>query len=96
MRGYFDDAEATAEAIDEEGWLRTGDIGFVDDDGNLRITDRKKDMFIVGGFNAFPAEIEGIMLTHPAWPRSRSSVSPTSASGEVGQAFVVRRVGDRR
>ena len=60
MRGYFGDAAATAEAIDDEGWLRTGDVGVIDDDGNLRITDRKKDMFIVGGFNAFPAEIEGI------------------------------------
>ena len=65
MLGYFADEEATAAAVDPEGWLRTGDIGLVDDDGNLHITDRKKDMFIVGGFNAFPAEIEGIMLDSP-------------------------------
>ncbi len=81
MRGYFDDEEATAAAIDDEGWLRTGDIGFVGTDGNLRITDRKKDMFIVGGFNAFPAEIEGILLTHPGVSAKwRWSVFPTSGS----------------
>src|SRR5580658_7221037 len=58
MRGYFRDPVATAEAIDSDGWLKTGDIGYLDPAGNLRITDRKKDMYIVGGFNAYPAEIE--------------------------------------
>ena len=67
MRGYLDDPEPTAEAIDADGWLHTGDIGVhATSDGNLRITDRMKDMFIVGGFNAYPAEIENMMLRHPA------------------------------
>jgi acyl-CoA synthetase (AMP-forming)/AMP-acid ligase II len=91
MRGYFGDPEATAGAVDEEGWLRTGDIGIIDDAGNLRITDRKKDMFIVGGFNAFPAEIEGIMLTHPGVAQVAVVGVPDERLGEVGQAFVVRR-----
>ena len=65
VSGYFEDPDATAEAIDAEGWLHTGDIGVMDDAGNVRITDRKKDMFIVGGFNAYPAEIEGALLRHP-------------------------------
>jgi HIP---CoA ligase len=94
MRGYFDDPEATADALDDEGYLRTGDIGLVGDDGNLRITDRKKDMFIVGGFNAFPAEIEGIMLTHPAVAQVAVVGVPDDRLGEVAQAYVVRRRGD--
>jgi HIP---CoA ligase len=94
MRGYFDDEAATADAFDEEGYLRTGDIGLVGRDGNLRITDRKKDMFIVGGFNAFPAEIEGIMLTHPGVAQVAVVARPDERLGEVGQAFVVRRAGD--
>ena len=94
MLGYFADEEATTAAVDREGWLRTGDIGLVDDDGNLRITDRKKDMFIVGGFNAFPAEIEGIMLTHPSVAQVAVVGVPDERLGEIGQAFVVRRAGD--
>ena len=91
MRGYFDDPEATAGAFDEEGYLRTGDIGHIGEDGNLRITDRKKDMFIVGGFNAFPAEIEGIMLTHPGVAQVAVVGVPDDRLGEVAEAFVVRR-----
>jgi HIP---CoA ligase len=94
MRGYFDDPGATAGAFDEDGYLRTGDIGFVGDDGNLRITDRKKDMFIVGGFNAFPAEIEGMMLTHPGVAQVAVVGVPDDRLGEVAQAYVVRRSGD--
>jgi acyl-CoA synthetase (AMP-forming)/AMP-acid ligase II len=94
MRGYFDDPEATAGAFDDEGYLRTGDIGHVGDDGNLRITDRKKDMFIVGGFNAFPAEIEGIMLTHPGVAQVAVVGAPDDRLGEVAEAYVVRRGGD--
>ncbi len=94
MRGYFDDPDATAAAFDAEGWLRTGDIGFVGEDGNIRITDRKKDMFIVGGFNAFPAEIEGIMLTHRAVAQVAVVGMPDERLGEVGQAYVVPRAGE--
>ena len=95
MLGYFADEEATEAAVDQEGWLRTGDIGLVDDDGNLHITDRKKDMFIVGGFNAFPAEIEGIMLTHPSVAQVAVVGVPDERLGEIGQAFVVRRADER-
>ena len=91
MLGYFEDAEGTAAAVDNEGWLRTGDIGVVDEDGNLCITDRKKDMFIVGGFNAYPAEIEGLMLTHPEVAQVAVVGVPDDRLGEVGQAYIVRR-----
>jgi HIP---CoA ligase len=93
MREYFEDPRATEEAIDAEGWLRTGDIGFVGTDGNLRITDRKKDMFIVGGFNAYPAEIEGIMTGHPQVGQVAVVGVPDARLGEVGVAFVVPRPG---
>jgi acyl-CoA synthetase (AMP-forming)/AMP-acid ligase II len=91
MKGYFGDPEATAAAIDAEGWLRTGDIGYVDADGNIRITDRKKDMFIVGGFNAYPAEIEGLLLQHPAVVQAAVIGIPDERLGQVGKAFVVTR-----
>ncbi len=93
MRGYLDDPEATAEAIDAQGWLHTGDIGVMDDAGNLRITDRKKDMFIVGGFNAYPAEIENIISAHPAVSQVAVVGIPDRRMGEVGCAFVVLRPG---
>ena len=94
MKGYLDDPEATAEAIDPDGWLHTGDVGVFDARGNLRITDRKKDMFIVGGFNAYPAEIEGIMLRHPGVAQVAVVGVPDERLGEVGAAFVVARTGD--
>ncbi|MDE3086236.1 MAG: FadD3 family acyl-CoA ligase [Acidobacteriota bacterium] len=90
-QGYVEDPEATAEAIDAEGWLHTGDIGVVDDEGNLRITDRKKDMFIVGGFNVYPAEVEGTLLRHPAVGQVAVVGVPDDRLGEVGRAFVVPR-----
>ena len=61
MSGYWGDAEATAEAIDADGWLHTGDVGVMDEAGNVAITDRVKDMYVVGGFNAYPAEVEAIL-----------------------------------
>jgi acyl-CoA synthetase (AMP-forming)/AMP-acid ligase II len=93
MKGFFNDPDATAETIDEDGWLKTGDIGVVDERGNLRITDRKKDMFIVGGFNAYPAEIENLMLAHPAVGQVAVVGVPDQRLGEVGVAFVVPRPG---
>jgi acyl-CoA synthetase (AMP-forming)/AMP-acid ligase II len=93
MQEYFENPEATSEAIDEDGWLRTGDIGIVGSDGNLRITDRKKDMYIVGGFNAYPAEIEAIMVGHPDVGQVAVIGIPDDRLGEVGAAFVVPRPG---
>ncbi len=91
MPGYFKNQEATAEAIDAEGWLHTGDIGTMDERGYLRITDRKKDMFIVGGFNAYPAEIENALMGHPWVSRVAVVGEPDDRMGEVGHAFVVVR-----
>ncbi|MEU9350584.1 FadD3 family acyl-CoA ligase [Streptomyces griseoloalbus] len=91
MRGYLDDPGATAEAIDADGWLHTGDLGELDQDGRLRIVGRKKDMFIVGGFNAYPAEIESFLLEHPAVAQAAVVGVPDARLGQVGKAFVVRR-----
>ncbi|GHF19512.1 acyl-CoA synthetase [Amycolatopsis deserti] len=89
MLGYLDDPEATAQAIDEQGWLRTGDVGVLDDDGNLTITGRLKDMYICGGFNVYPAEVEHA-LTELAGVRDVAVVGvPDERLGEVGKAFVV-------
>jgi acyl-CoA synthetase (AMP-forming)/AMP-acid ligase II len=89
MRGYLDDPEETARAIDAEGWLHTGDLGTLDERGYLRIVGRKKDMFIVGGFNAYPAEIENLLLAHPAVSQAAVVGVPDERLGEVGVAFVV-------
>lgn len=89
MAGYLDDPVATADAIDVAGWLHTGDLGSFDDGGRLRIIGRKKDMFIVGGFNAYPAEIEGYLLEHPAVDQVAVIGVPDDRLGQVGMAFVV-------
>jgi HIP---CoA ligase len=93
MRGFIHDEEATAATIDAEGWLHTGDIGVMDERGYVRITDRIKDMFIVGGFNAYPAEIENMMLAHPGISQVAVVGVPDTRMGEVGVAFVVPRPG---
>jgi acyl-CoA synthetase (AMP-forming)/AMP-acid ligase II len=91
VKGYLDDPKATAEAIDPDGWFRTGDIGIIDAEGYIRITDRAKDMFIVGGFNCYPAEIEELMLEHPAIAQVAVVGVPDERMGEVAKAFVVLR-----
>ena len=91
MPGYFADPEATAQTIDNEGWLHTGDIGIMDERGYVAITDRLKDMFIVGGFNAYPAEIENEFMNHPAIAQVAIVGQPDERMGEVGHAFVVSR-----
>ncbi|WP_179023021.1 FadD3 family acyl-CoA ligase [Streptomyces sp. IMTB 2501] len=93
MRGYYDDAEATSEVISPDGWLSTGDVGVLDEAGDLRITDRIKDMFIVGGFNAYPAEIEQLLGVHPDVADAAVIGVPDPRLGEVAKAFVVRRPG---
>jgi len=94
MLGYFEDPEETAKAIDPDGWLHTGDVGVMDERGYIRITDRKKDMFIVGGFNAYPAEIEGMLLRHPAVAQVAVVGVADERMGEVGMAYVVPRAGE--
>jgi acyl-CoA synthetase (AMP-forming)/AMP-acid ligase II len=93
MLGYFNDPEKTAEAIDADGWLHTGDIGIMDERGYLKITDRLKDMFINGGFNAYPAEIESLLGAHPDIGQVAVIGVPDERMGEVGAAFVVAAPG---
>jgi acyl-CoA synthetase (AMP-forming)/AMP-acid ligase II len=89
MLGYLDDPEATAAAIDADGWLHSGDVGLVDDAGNLRITDRLKDMYISGGFNVYPAEVEQALLRMDGVNDVAVVGVPDERMGEVGKAFVV-------
>jgi HIP---CoA ligase len=93
MLGYLDDPEATAAAIDSDGWLHTGDVGAVDDNGNLKITDRLKDMYICGGFNVYPAEVEQVLARLDGVAESAVIGVPDERLGEVGKAFVVIKSG---
>jgi HIP---CoA ligase len=93
MKGYLAAPQETAEAIDADGWLHTGDVGTIDEAGYLAITDRLKDMYIVGGFNAYPAEIEAALLRHPAIAMVAVIGIPDERLGEVGMAFVVLKPG---
>ena len=89
MSGYVDDPEATSAAIDDDGWLHTGDVGFLDPDGNLAITDRLKDMYVSGGFNVYPAEVEAVLRRHPDVAQVAVVGVPDHRMGEVGLAVVV-------
>ena len=94
MLGYLDDPAATAEAIDAGGWLHTGDVGRLDERGYLTITDRLKDMYICGGFNVYPAEVEQVLARHRRRSPSPAVIGvPDGRLGEVGKAFVVLRPG---
>jgi acyl-CoA synthetase (AMP-forming)/AMP-acid ligase II len=89
MTGYFDDPQETAKAIDEDGWLHTGDVAVMDNRGYLRITDRIKDMYILGGFNCYPAEIENLLFGSGLFAQVAVIGIPDKRQGEVGMAFVV-------
>ena len=93
MLGYLDDPEATREAIDEDGWLHTGDVGTLDEQGNLTITDRLKDMYISGGFNVYPAEVEQALMRLEGVNDVAVVGVPDERMGEVGKAFVVASTG---
>ncbi|MDN4162907.1 FadD3 family acyl-CoA ligase [Nocardioides abyssi] len=93
MLGYLDDEEATAAAIDADGWLHTGDVGTLDEAGNLRITDRLKDMYISGGFNVYPAEVEQLLARLEGVADVAVVGVPDERMGEVGAAYVVRAAG---
>ncbi len=91
--GYWQDEAATAEAIDAEGWLHTGDIGELTEQGNLKITDRLKDLFIVGGFNVSPAEVEQVLARHPQISEVTVIGVPDDRLGEVARAYVIPKPG---
>ena len=93
MLGYLDDAAATDEAIDDEGWLHTGDVGTLDEAGNLSITDRLKDMYISGGFNVYPAEVEQALMRLDGVADVAVVGIADERLGEIGKAFVVRSDG---
>lgn len=93
MKGYFEDPEQTATAITPDGWLHTGDEVVMDERGYLSITGRKKEMFIVGGFNCYPAEIENMLLEHPDIVQAAVIGIPDERMGEVAKAFIIPRAG---
>lgn len=93
MPGYLEDPEGTAAAIDAEGWLHTGDTGILDERGYLSINGRLKDMIIVGGFNVYPAEVENLLIQHPAIAEAAVIGVSDARMGEVAKAFVVLREG---
>jgi long-chain acyl-CoA synthetase len=89
MRGYHHRPDATAEVLDGDGWLRTGDIGVIDDDGYLTIVDRKKDMLIYKGYNVYPRELEEVLFQHPSVANAAVVGKRDPAVGELPIAFVV-------
>jgi long-chain acyl-CoA synthetase len=91
--GYWEDAEATAGALTDDGWLRTGDMAVADHEGNLRIVDRAKDLIIVSGFNVYPAEVESALLEHPGIEAAAVVGVDSPYSGETVKAYVVAAVG---
>lgn len=90
MQCYLDNPDETAKTITPDGWLKTGDVAVMDDDGYIRITDRIKDMFIVGGFNTYPAEIENILCGMPGVARAAVIGVADERMGEVARAYIVQ------
>jgi long-chain acyl-CoA synthetase len=91
--GYWNEPEATARALTSDGWLRTGDVAVVDDDGYFFLVDRAKDLIIVSGFNVYPAEVEEVLATHPSVADVAVVGAPHASTGETVKAFVVPRAG---
>jgi long-chain acyl-CoA synthetase len=89
MQGYLNRADATSETIDADGFLHTGDLAYMDKEGYLYVVDRLKDMIITGGFNIYPAELEGALCEHPAVAMAAVVGVPDAAKGELAKAFVV-------
>lgn len=91
MKGYLNNPDATAAMIDSEGWLHTGDVGYADEEGWFYIIDRVKELIKYKGFQVAPAELEAILLTHPAIADAAVIPSPDEEAGEVPKAFIVRK-----
>jgi len=87
--GYWQDEEATRSVLTEDGWLRTGDVAVVDDDGRLFLVDRVKDVIVVSGFNVYPAEVEEVLAEHPAVAAAAVVGVPHPHTGEAVRALVV-------
>ncbi len=91
MRGYWNDPARTAEAMSDDGWIQTGDLGFFRDDGNLVLCGRITEMYIRGGYNVYPLEVENVLAEHPGVDRVAVVGVPAPVIGEIGVAFVVAR-----
>jgi acyl-CoA synthetase (AMP-forming)/AMP-acid ligase II len=89
MRGYWGDPDATAKALDADGWLHSGDLGFRRPDGNLSLVGRTGDMYIRGGYNVYPLEVENVLAEHPLVAKAAVLGRPAAVIGEIGVAFVV-------
>ena len=95
MLGYYGNPEATADTIEPDGWLHTGDVAVADDEGHFFIVDRRKDMILTGGYNVYPAEIERVISSHPAVAMVAVGSQPDELRGELARAYVVLRPGAR-
>ncbi len=93
MRGYWHDPDRTAEVLGAEGWLTTGDLGFLDDRGYLTLVGRRSEMYIRGGYNVYPAEVERVLSEHPTVAQVAVLGVPDPVLGEIGYAFVVAAAG---
>jgi len=94
MMGYFGDDEKTRETLEPDGWLHTGDLGTMDEDGCVYIVDRKKDMILTGGYNVYPAEIERVLAGHPAVALAAVGKQEDELKGEIAKAYVVLKEGE--
>lgn len=93
MKGYWQRQDATDEILSADGWLKTGDIGLIQEDGYMRIVDRKKDMILVSGFNVYPNELEDVLATLPGVLQCAAIGIPDEKSGEAIKVFVVVKPG---
>ena len=93
MQGYYGNEKATGEAIEPDGWLHTGDLATIDEDGAIFVVDRKKDMINTGGFKVFPAEIERVVAAHPAVAMIAVGGQPDELKGEIAKAYIVLKPG---
>ena len=91
MAGYWNRPDETAKVMTEDGYFRSGDMGFMDENGYTKIVDRKKDMILVSGFNVYPNEIEEVVASHPGVVEAAAVAAPDEHSGEVVKLFVVRK-----
>ncbi len=91
MQGYFGNEAATKETIEPDGWLHTGDLCSMDEDGYYYVVDRKKDMILTAGYNIYPAEIERVLAAHPAVAMSAVGRKPDEVKGEIAKAYIVLR-----